>query len=343
MEFAVGYIAGALSALCLSLLIFRHFSKMNKLEFEKIGLQGLKLQEENVKREVSEVLTPLRDRLKEYEAMMAKLNDKGIENTSVLRAEIKNMLDASKTLGDETNRLTNALRADNKMQGNWGEMVLEKVLESSGLSKGREYFTQEGYRNDAGKLLKPDVVIRFPEGAGLVIDSKVSLLSYEKFVNSETPEESEAALKELKLSLKAHIDGLSSKKYEELEEINSPEYVLMFIPIESALSAMMQNESELIEYAWKKRVILTGPSNLMVILKTVHSLWKVELQNQNAKEIAKKAALLYDKFFVFYEDLLKMESDFAKMQDRFSKSLNRLRDGKGNLVSRVEEFKELGV
>lgn len=344
-DLAIGFVTGVAATAALSIALFKILSKNQKNEFEKIAQDSVELGTLNSRETLETALAPFRDRLMEYQKAIETYNLKGSENAAMLKNEMEHVMKATQKIEMEASSLTKALKGDVKVQGNWGEMVLEKVLEASGFQEGREYTSQgrgQGYKDVEGNSFRPDVVIHFPDGANMVVDSKVSLVSYERYISSEDHEKEEH-LKGLKSSVRKHVDDLSSKGYQALEGIESPDYVMLFIPIERVFSLLLAYDDAFLDYAWKKRIMVVTPVSFMSTLKTVQSLWKVERQNQNSKDIAKKAGLLYDKFQLFYEELLGIESDFAKTKDRFEKSLGRLKDGKGNLVSKAEELKELGA
>ncbi|MCO4754888.1 MAG: DNA recombination protein RmuC [Bacteriovoracaceae bacterium] len=345
IEFAIGFTSGAVLSAIIAIVLFKTLSKAQRSEFEKIAQSSMDINTLNSQETLESMLSPFKERLMEYQKAVESYNAKGIENTATLKNEMEHVVQATQKIELEAANMSKALKGDVKVQGNWGEMILEKILQTSGFVEGREYSSQgrgQGYKDEHGNVFRPDVVIHFPDGANIVVDSKVSLVHYERYVSSEDAERP-THLKSLHGSVKKHIDDLSSKKYHALEGVESPEFVMLFIPIESVFSIIMSQDSTILDYAWKKRIALVTPVSFMAVLKTVQGLWKVERQNQNAKDIAKKAGLLYDKFFVFYEELSSIQSDFNKTQDRFEKSFGRLKDGKGNLLGRIEELKELGA
>ncbi len=345
-EFSFGFISGAILTTIISVALYKLLSKAQRSEFEKIAQSSLDINSLNSQESLESILKPFKERLLEYQKVVENYNAKGIENTATLKNEMEHVVQATQKIEMEASNLSKALKGDVKVQGNWGEMILEKILQASGFVEGREYSTQgrgKGYQDEHGNKFRPDVVIHFPDGANIIVDSKVSLVHYERYIACSEDIEKNAHLKSLQASVKKHIDDLSGKKYHSLEGIDSPEFVMLFIPIESVFSLIMSADSALLDYAWKKKIALVTPVSFMAVLKTVQGLWKVENQNQNAKEIAKKAGQLYDKFFVFYEELQSIQSDLGKTQERFERSFNRLKDGKGNLLSRVEELKDLGA
>lgn len=351
-QFAIGFMSGAVITGIIALVLYKTLSKalasVQKSEFEKIAQSSLDINTLNSQESLENALAPFRERLTDYQKAIESYNLKGVENTAMLKNEMEHVIRATQKIETEASSLTKALKGDVKAQGNWGEMILEKVLEASGFTEGREYTSQgrgKGYQDAQGNTFRPDVVVHFPDGANIVVDSKVSLVSYERYVACENLDDEQKMehLKALKTSVRKHIDDLSSKKYHALEGMASPDYVMLFVPIERVFSLLLGFDPDLLDYAWKKRIVVVTPVSFMAVLKTVQSLWRVENQNSHAKDIAKKAGMLYDKFQTFYDELISIKSDFHKTQERFEKSLGRLKDGKGNLVGRVEELKELGA
>jgi DNA recombination protein RmuC len=243
----------------------------------------------------------------------------------------------------EAQNLTKALKGDSKTQGNWGEVILERILEKSGLRKGFEFEVQVTERNEENQLIRPDVVVKLPDNKFLIVDSKVSLTAYEQWVNSTDEAEKTAALKAHILSIRQHIKGLAEKKYQEIHGAQSPDFVLLFIPIQPAFDVALQNEPDLYNSAFEKNIILVSPTTLLATLSTVNSVWKQEYQSRNAVEIAEKSGAMYDKFVAFTEDLEKVGKAIDQSQKVYGEAMNKLVTGKGNLVRRAEHLKELGV
>ena len=252
-------------------------------------------------------------------------------------------------ISEEAHNLTQALKGSSKTQGDWGEMILETILENSGLEKGREFFVQEFLRDEAGntitgadgKKMQPDVLIKYPDGRNVIVDSKVSLTAYERYMAAETDEESESTVKQHLQSVKKHIDELSAKNYDNYTD--SLDFVMMFIPVEPAYFLVMKQDSNIWNYAYKKKILLISPTNLIAALKLVADLWKREHQNRNAFEIAERGGKLYDKFVSFAENMEDIGSNINRAQKSYDTALNQLKDGKGNLIGQVEKLKELGV
>ncbi len=249
-------------------------------------------------------------------------------------------------MGEEARSLTNALKGESKTQGNWGEMVLSRILESSGLRAGEEYLTQAtglNLRDDEGRLRQPDVIINMPENKHLLIDAKVSLLAYERLSASEDETQRRVALQEHLLSVRRHVQQLSDKHYAQLSGLNSPEFVLMFLPIEPAFHAAIQGDSELFSYAWDRKIVLVSPTTLLATLRTVASVWKMERRNQNAEEIARQGGALYDKLVGFVEEIELVGTHLDRAMKSQQQAMNRLKDGRGSLTRRAEMLRELGI
>jgi DNA recombination protein RmuC len=247
----------------------------------------------------------------------------------------------NQTISQEAKNLTEALKGQSKTQGNWGEMILENILEKSGLVKGREYTVQESVKDIEGKRFQPDVIISYPDNRKVVIDSKVSLVAYERYSSSTNKEDQEKSLIEHLRSVKNHIDSLSSKNYQDL--VGSLDSVMMFIPVEPAYMVVMEADSDLWNYAYSKRVLLISPTNLIAALKLIYNLWQHEFQNRNALEIANRGGLLYDKFVGFVENLKSIGESIHKAHSSYESAFSQLKEGKGNLISQAQQLKELGV
>jgi DNA recombination protein RmuC len=235
------------------------------------------------------------------------------------------------------------LKGDSKSQGTWGEIILENILEKSGLVKDREYFIQESFKNENEKRQQPDIILIYPGNRSIIIDSKVSLTAYERYVSAEDDKQREAALKEHLISVRKHIQELSSKNYQDVYELNSLDFVMMFLPIEPAYMIAIQVDSDLWQYAYDKRILLISPTNLIAALKLVVSLWRQEHQNKNALEIARRSGDLYDKFVGLLEDLVEVGNKLKQTQKSYENSMNKLTWGRGSLVKRAQDLKELGI
>lgn len=292
---------------------------------------------------LKEVLNPLQEKIKIFEESVEKKYLDELKERSSLKESLKQLLFLNETLRDEANNLTKALKGESKTQGNWGELVLERVLENSGLIKGEEYEAQLSGMNDNGNRLQADIIIKLPENKHLIIDSKVSLTAYERFVNSSDENEKAIALKTHLISLKNHIKQLSDKHYQNMTNIDSPDFVMLFVPIESSFSVAIKEDKELFQYAWDKKIVIVSPSTLLATLRTISSVWKYDKQNNNALKIAVKAGKLYDKFVGFIEDLEKIGKSIDQSKQNYDMAMNKFSIGNGNLVKRTEELKKLGV
>jgi DNA recombination protein RmuC len=289
------------------------------------------------------LLEPVRSKLTDFEKRVNDTHGESQKSVTELRAQIEMLTQLNRQVTEETHNLTRALKGDTKKQGNWGEVILEKVLERSGLVKGREYETQYQTANQAGDTIRPDAVVNLPDNKHILIDAKVSLTAYEAFTAADNDVERERQLKAHLLSMRSHAKLLAEKNYPSGQGLNAPEFVLMFVPIESSFALAVQGDSELFSYAWDLRVVIVSPSTLLATLRTIASIWKQENQNRNALEIAKKAGDLYDKFSAFTEDLLKVGRQLDTAKDTYSEAMKKLTDGRGNLVRRVEELRSMGA
>ena len=290
-------------------------------------------------KELSIVLGPLREQIRDFEKSVAEKYTMEAKERHNLKAEIEKLTVLNDKMTAETNSLVNALRGDSKIQGDWGEMVLERILESSGLRKGKEYELQKSYRSEDERRLRPDVIIHLPEGKQIIVDSKVSLTAYERYVRTGE----EVALKEHLQSIKNHIKELGDKDYSRLQEVRSPEFVFMFMPIEPAYVTAIKAEESLSTWAWKKRVAVVTATTLLTGLKTVASIWRLEKQNRNAQKIADEGGKLYDKFVLFLQDFEKVGKTFKDGQKHYDSALEKLQSGRGNVFRKMEQLKELGA
>ncbi|AOW16361.1 DNA polymerase V [Polaribacter vadi] len=289
------------------------------------------------------ILNPLQEKIKVFEDKVDKTHKESIDYHAALRQQIMGLKELNQQMSKETLNLTKALKGDNKMQGNWGELVLERVLEKSGLEKDREYFVQQSFTTDDGKRVLPDVVIHLPDHKKMVVDSKVSLVAYERFINEEDEVLKEQFLKEHIISLKKHIEQLSDKKYEDLYQIESPDFVLLFIPIEPAFAVALNSDNHLYNKAFEKNIVIVTPSTLLATLRTIDSMWNNEKQQRNALEIAKQAGALYDKFQGLLTDLVSIGKRIDDSKKEYSNAMNKLFDGRGNLINSVEKLKKMGA
>ncbi len=293
---------------------------------------------------LNDVLNPLKEKLLAFETQVNEGQKNSLHQNTVLLEQIKNLTSLNQTVTQKTEDLTNALKGSNKSQGNWGEMILERVLESSGLKKGMEYETQFVTKNQINETIKPDAVIFLPDNKNLIIDSKVSLTAYERYTSAEDgSSEKEQALKEHIESLKSHIKLLSAKDYHTGLDLNSPDFTILFIPIESGFVATISQDTTLFNFAWERKIVLVSPSTLLATLRTIASVWKTEYQTRNALEIARQAGDLYDKFVSFTQDMEDVGKHIKRAEDAHSGALNKLSTGKGNLVGRAEKLHKLGI
>ncbi len=289
------------------------------------------------------ILTPFKEKIAEFEKKVTEVyNTEGKERHSLIK-EVQRLQELNLKIGEDAENLTRALKGDTKTQGTWGEIILERILEESGLRKGIEYDSQGGFRDQEGKLLKPDVVVHLPEGKDIVIDSKASLVAYEKYVRAENDEQRDRAVKEHLASINAHLKGLEAKRYDELPGVKSLDFVLMFVPIESAFMLAIEKDGEIFRKAFDKSIMIVSPSTLLVTLRTIQNIWRYEHQNKNALEIAERAGALYDKFVGFVADLEKIGDQIDNTRKAYDGAHNKLVSGKGNLVVRAESLIALGV
>ncbi len=295
------------------------------------------------KTSLDNMIKPLQTQIIEFKKQVADTYNSESQDRAVLKNEIQSLKELNEKISKDAINLTNALKGDSKTQGVWGEMVLENVLEASGLRKGHEFEREVSLRTDENEILRPDVVVHLPDNRDLIIDAKTSLVAYERFVNA-----GDDATKALHLtthlnSIRAHVEGLANKNYERLKEVNTLDFIFMFMPIEGALAVALEHDSSIYDNAFKNKILLVGPTTLLVAMRAVENVWKFERQNQNAQEIARRAGAMYDKFVGFSEDLMKISKQIDGIQGSFSAARNKLSDGKGNLVRQVEQLKELGA
>lgn len=288
-------------------------------------------------------LSPLRRDIGDFRKQVESAYDKETADRNKLVGQLSELQKQTMQVSADAVSLANALRGDNKAQGNWGEFILEKLLEDSGLSKGREYDTQVALKDESGKRRNPDVIIHLPEGRDIVIDAKVSLVDYERYFHADTEELKQQCLRQHLNSLRAHIKGLSHKDYENLDGVNSLDFVLIFIPVEAAFMVALDQDPEMMRDAYDRGIILVSPSTLMVTLRTIKNLWRYADQNRNAQLIADKAGGLYDQFVLYIEALDEVGKHINKSQEAWDSARKRLSTGKGNLIRRTEELKKLGA
>ena len=301
---------------------------------EKFTLQN----KENIK----SILNPLQEKIKTFEEKVDLTQKESISMHSALKTQLEGLKDLNQQMTKEATNLTRALKGDSKMQGNWGELVLERVLEKSGLEKDREYFVQQSFTLPNGSRVLPDVVLHLPDNKKMIIDSKVSLTDYERYVNAEDDDRSNF-LKGHVNSIKKHVDQLSDKNYQDLYDIESPDFVLMFIPIEPAFAVVVNEDNSIYNKAFEKNIVIVTPSTLLATLRTIDSMWNNEKQQQNAIEIARQAGALYDKFEGLVTDLTGVGKKIDGAKSDYSAAMNKLVEGKGNLITSVEKLKKLGA
>lgn len=320
--------------------------KLN-VEFENIANKILK---ENTleftlsnKKNMDALLSPLKEKIISFERKVEETYDKELRDKISLKEEVKKLYELNSRISTEANNLTKALKGDVKKQGNWGELILEKILERSGLNKGVEYEREYVCKNIDGKTIRPDVIINLPDDKHIIIDSKVSLVAYERFINSNDSESQKVNIKGHLKSLKSHIQELSKKHYQSSDSFKTPDFVLMFLPIESSFSVAIQEDADLFNYAWDNKVVIVSPSTLLASLKTIASIWKYENQNRNVIKIAKESGALYDKFVAFVEDIDKLGKQIDSSKNTYDNAVKKLYVGNGNLVRRAENIRKLGA
>jgi DNA recombination protein RmuC len=302
----------------------------------------LKFTEQN-KENLKSILSPLQDKIQLFEKKVEDTHKESIDYHAALRQQILGLKEMNEQMSKETINLTKALKGDSKMQGNWGELILERVLEKSGLEKDREYSVQQSFTNESGQRIQPDVIINLPDGKKMVIDAKVSLTAYEKYINEAEDNNQVLFLKEHVTSLKRHVEGLSQKNYQDIYQMESPDFVLLFVPIESAFAVALQEDNSLYNKAFEKNIVIVTPTTLLATLRTIDSMWANQKQQENAIEIARQAGALYDKFEGFVGDLLRIGKKMDEAKVEYSNAMNKLVDGKGNLVTSVEKLKKMGA
>lgn len=292
---------------------------------------------------LEELLKPLGEKIRDFEKKVEETYDKEAQQRFSLKEEVKRLAELNQQVSRQTENLTLALKGDSKTQGSWGEVILENILEKSGLTKDREYYVQASFTLEDGKRLQPDVVVQYPGNRSLVIDSKVSLTAYERYVAAMDEKEKDQALKEHNQSLRNHIRELAVKNYQDIYQLNSLDFVMLFMPVEPAYLLAIHRDNELWQFAYEKRVLLISPTNLIAALKMVASLWQQEYQNRNAMEIAEQGGALYDKFVLLMEDLRQIGKKLDETQKAYHDSMNKIKEGKGNLIRKVEQIRELGA
>ena len=316
-------------------------------QFENLANKIFETKSENFSKQsktgLESILTPLKEQIETFKRQISDQYVKEGQERASLKTEILGLKELNQRITEEANALTMALKGDNKKQGNWGEVVLERILKESGLREGHEFDTQVSLRSDEGKLQQPDIVVHLPNDKDVIIDSKVSLAAYERFFNTDDEDQRRQHLKEHVASLRGHIKGLGAKDYQELKGLKTLDYVLMFIPVEPAFLLAIEEDPDLVTLALNHNIMLVSPTNLLVALRTINNIWQYEYQNQNAQKIAQHAAKLYDKFTGFVGDMEKIGKSLDTTQKHYEGAFNKLSQGRGNLVRQIEQFRTLGV
>jgi DNA recombination protein RmuC len=325
-----------------ALLLEQKFASLAAQIFEERSLRLQDMQSQSL----SQVIEPFKEKLKEFGEKVESSYSLERSERGSLRGELNRLMELNLKMSHEAESLSKALRGDNRAQGAWGEMILENILERSGLRKGEEYLVQGeslSLKNDEGTPIRPDIIVNLPEGRHIIIDSKVSLNAYDQYVNSEVPEEQEKMAKIHADSVKKHVDGLAAKKYQTADKLISPDFVILFMPIESAFALAMKRRPETQQEAWEKHVAIVSPTTLLITLRMIAAIWKTERQERNALEIAEKGGQLYDKFFNLVGDLETLGKKLDDAQSSHSQVMSKMKDGKGNLLRQVDMLRELGV
>lgn len=316
-------------------------------EFENLANKILeekstKFTEQN-RENMKNILSPLQEKIHLFEKKVEDTHKESIDYHAALRQQILGLREMNEQMSRETLNLTKALKGDAKMQGNWGELILERVLEKSGLEKGREYYVQQSHTNQEGSRILPDVVINLPDGKKMIVDSKVSLVAYERFINEEDDVLRAVHLKEHCNSIKRHVDQLGDKNYHDLYQIESPDFVLLFIPMEPAFACALNEDNTLYSKAFERNIVIVTPSTLLATLRTIDSMWTNQKQQENAYEIARQAGALYDKFEGFISDLIMVGKRMEEGKKAYEGAMGKLVDGRGNIITSIEKLKKMGA
>ena len=326
---------------------FDEVKKRMSVEFENLANKILEDKSKRFtelnKSNLDELLKPMHTQLGDFRKRVDKIHHEDSEARSKLQGHIEQLHTLNQEMNKEAKSLTRALKGDNKAQGNWGEMILEKVLEQSGLRKGKEYEIQRAFRDAENSLLKPDVIVHLPDGKDIVIDSKVSLIHYNEYINNEDTTEQQKALDAHVNSVRKHINDLGGKDYSSLKGLRSLDFILMFMPIDAAFMAAFQADEKLFNTAFEKKIVVVTPTTLLATLRTIENIWRYERQNENSREIADKAGTIYDKLRGFLEDFEKIGKQLHTVDKTYEDAMNKLTRGKGNLIRQAEGFVELGV
>ncbi|PFG53772.1 DNA recombination protein RmuC [Marinobacter sp. LV10R520-4] len=329
------------------LALLEHNRDALKQEFENLANRIFDQKSERFSQQnqssMDTLLKPFRDQLSDFRQRVETVHTTETRDRQALRSEIKSLQELNRQITEEASNLTRALKGDKKIQGNWGELILERVLERSGLRKGIEYETQGSYRDSDNQLLRPDVVVHLPDSRNLVVDSKVSLVAYQQWVISDEGSARDAALKQHMDAVRNHICSLSDKDYSQLNGLRSPDFVLLFMPIEPAFVAAFQHDDSLFSEAFERKIIVVTPTTLLATLRTIENIWRYERQSQNARLIAERASAVYDKLRVFVEAMERLGGQLHTAQGSYDSAMNTLTRGRGNLISQANRFVELGV
>ncbi len=321
--------------------------KKLQTEFENIANRILKERSnefvQHNEKNIGEILNPLREKIASFEKKVEEAYDKEFRDKVSLREEVKKLTELNTRVSEEANNLTRALKGDVKKQGNWGEIILERVLERSGLTKGQEYEREEVVEGADMSVQRPDVILHLPDNKHIIVDSKVSLVAYERLMSAETDEQRALFQKEHIASLRSHVKLLSEKNYQNAHNLNTPDFVLMFVPIEASFAIAVQADNELFSYAWEKKIVIVSPTTLLATLRTISSIWKQENQSRNAQEIARLSGTLYDKLAGFVTDLGKIKDSIDKAGNSYDDAMKKLQNGNGNIFRTAEKIKELGA
>lgn len=326
---------------------FETLKEQSKSEFKALSQdilsEKLESQKQSQKEHLDSILKPLQSQIDIFKKQISDIHNDDIKERSNLMAEIKHLKDLNIRISTDADNLSKALKGNNKTLGNWGEMILEKLLEDSGLVRGRDYSLQQTHKNEDGDFMRPDVIINLPNNKKIIIDSKANIKNYETFINKSKDSRDNSDLMAHIMSLKNHIKELSKKSYENSLNGANLDFVLMFIPIEGAFLDAIAYDNELFLFAYNKNIILVSPTTLLATLRTISNIWRNERQNNNIQEILNTASSLYDKFSGFYENMERVGESIKKADEAFIKSLNQLKDGKGSLYSRIQKLEDLGV
>ena len=317
----------------------REFKNLSNRIFEEKSKQFGELNKEQMEL----LLRPFREQVQNFSKQSREQFEVDLKERYLLKDELLRLQKMNEQLSQEALNLTKALKSENKMQGNWGELVLENILEQSGLRKGVEYELQATLKSDEKKTYRPDVIIHMPQNRDIIIDSKVSLVAYERFVNAEDETLKKEALREHIASISAHIKELSKKEYEKLEGVHTLDFVLLFMPIEGAFLLALEEDGEFFKRAYESQILVVSPSTLLVTLRTIEHIWRTQRQEEHAKQIAKEAEAMYDKLVLFVEEMQNIEAHLDKAHAAYDKAMNRLSSGKGNVIKRAQNMKELGL